>query len=70
MKTTIRDLSKKAPFVEGTQWRHVVIAVALKHEVILLHFTDKVQSDIFLFISKLPEPTKYVKYSFALFTTK
>ena len=67
MKAAICDLPKKAPFVKGTQCRHIVIAVALKHEVIFFHFTDKAQSDIFLFISKVPEPTKYVKYSVALF---
>lgn len=70
MKAAICDLPKKAPFVKGTQCRQIVIAVALKHELIFFHFTDESQRDIFLFINKVPEPTKYVKYSVALFATK
>jgi len=54
VKAAIREFSKKAPFAKGTQCRHIVIAVALKHELIFFHFTDEYQSDIFLFINKSP----------------
>ncbi|BCQ42399.1 hypothetical protein ERHA54_50020 (plasmid) [Erwinia rhapontici] len=69
VKTAIRDFSKRAPFVKGTQCRNIVIVVALKHELIFFHFTDESQSDIFLFINKVPEPIKYVKCRVALFAT-